>query len=231
MYELTPALLNLYQDCARCFWVEIHEKVKRPLNFSSSTLQGGMNLVFKKYADIYRLKGSLPPELSKQVEGIFLPDADLIKKWRDRKAGLYYENKDIGVSLRGTLDECVVREDEGEQVYVPLDFTTRGYDNKEEAHDNHAQLKLDCYDLLLNKNGYKTSSTGYLVYYIPEEVRESGVVEFNVQVIQLVTEGRRVMNLMTEVADVLNGKIPEAGQNCEYCAWGDLGAKIMRAKV
>lgn len=230
MYELTPRLLNLYQDCTRCFWVEIHEKVKKP-SAAPSTLPGGMNLVFKKYADSYRAKGLLPPELSQKIEGVFLPDQELIKKWRDLKIGLYYQDKDLGVSLRGTLDECVVRKDDAEQLYVPLDFKTRGFDHLEEDHDHHAQLKMDCYDFLLKKNGYKTGDTGYLVYYIPEEVRESGVLQFNVQVIQLVAEAQRVMNLLEEVVGVLNAKIPKAGRDCEYCAWGDLGAKMMRAKA
>ena len=109
-----------------------------------------------------------------------------------------------------------------------MDFKTRGFDDAEEYHDHHAQLKLDCYDLMLKKSGYKTSGTGYLVYYIPEQVRESGMVQFNVQVIQLVTDSERALNLIQQVVEVLNGKIPEVGQDCEYCAWGGLGAKMVR---
>lgn len=228
MYDLSLSMLNLYQDCARCFWVQIHERVKTPSG-GNGRLPSGMNLAFKKYMDSYRPKGEMPVELRSKVDGILLPDGDLMKKWRDNKQGLQFHDQAMGAHLHGTLDECVVRKGEdGEQVYVPLDFKTRGFDDNEENHDHHAQLKLDCYDLLLKKNGYPTSGTGYLVYYIPEQIRESGMVQFNVQVIQLVTDSQRALNLVRQVVEVLNGKIPEAGQDCEYCAWGELGAKMMR---
>ncbi len=230
MYDLSPALLNLYQDCARCFWVEIHENVKRPSG-STKTLPSGMNLAFKKYADSYRSKGTLPPELQRQIDGVFLPDQKLIDTWRDMHKGFTFQDKELGVVLRGVLDECIVKSEDGKQLYVPLDFKTRGFENSEENHDTHAQLKLDCYELLLQENKYMTSSTGYLVYYVPEEVEENGVVKFNVQVIQLVTDGKRIMNLLEEVVHVLEGKMPKAGGDCEYCAWGDLGASMKRSTV
>ncbi len=227
MYQLTPSQLNLYQDCPRCFWVEIHEKVQRPAVVSP--LFGGMDLILMKYTDQYRLKGNLPAELQKTIEGVFLPEQDLIKKWRNPKSALSFQDKDRGVDFSGTLDECVVRKNEnGESLHIPLIFQTRGLASNEQNHDQHHQMKLDCYDLLLQKNGYQTGSTGYVVYYIPEEVRESGVVQFNVQVIQLVTESKRAMNLIAEVSEVLSGKMPEGGQNCEYCAWGNLGARLSR---
>lgn len=227
MYDLSLQMLNLYQDCARCFWVQIHEKVKTPSG-GAGQLPSGMNLAFKKYMDSYRPKGELPPELKGKIDGVLLSDDNLMKKWRDYKHGLQFDDQTIGAHLHGTLDECVMRKDEnGDHVYVPLDFKTRGFEDIEENHDHHAQLKLDCYDLLLKKNGYRTSGTGYLVYYIPEQIRESGIVQFNVQVIQLVTDSQRAFNLVQQVVEVLNGKIPQAGQDCEYCAWGELGAKMM----
>lgn len=228
MYELTPSLLNLYQDCARCFWVEIHENIKSPAG--PSAFKSSMYLALKKYTDGYRAKGVLPPELKKQINGVFLPDQKLVGKWRDYKTGLRYENKQLGVRLTGFFDDCIVRKEGGERLFSPLDFKTRGFDISEENHDYHAQMKLDCYDLLLQKNGYQTTKSGYLVYYVPEAVKESGVVQFNVQVFQFVTESQRAMNMVKQLVDVLDGKIPKTGQDCEYCAWGDIGAHLMRGK-
>jgi len=230
MYILSPSLLNLYQDCARCFWVEIHEKVKRPTD-SFATLHSSIQSAFKRYTDQYRLNGSLPKELKGRVDGVFLPDQSLARKWRDVQKGLVYKDEKLDVKLMGHLDECIVRGKEGEQHYVPLKFKTRGFDVQEENHDHHAQLQMDCFDLLLQKNGYNTDGTGYLIYYIPDEIKESGVVQFNVQVIQLIAEPKRAMNLMEEVVKVLDGKMPEAGQNCEYCAWGDLGVRMVRVQT
>lgn len=230
MYELSTSLLNLYQDCSRCFWVEIHENVRKPTTAFSS-LSSGMDLAFKKYADGYRLQGHLPLELQKQIEGVFIPDEQLIKKWREEKTALRFEDKKLGVKFLGQVDDCISREVDGEQIYTPLFFKARGFGASEEGHDHHDQLKLDCYDLLLKKNSYKTGGTGYLVYYSPDEIREAGIVQFNVQVIQFVSDAERAMNLITQVVDVLNGKIPDAGKDCEYCTWGNLGVKMPRSNM
>lgn len=229
MYELSPALLNLYQDCARCFWVEIHENVRKPTG-PYGEFHGGIQLAFVKYTDKYRQKGVLPPELKAGIQGEFLPDQELIRKLRDSKQGLSFRDEKMNVTLKGHLDECIVRNEDDTEFYAPLKFKTRGFESKDENHDQHSQLQLDCYDFLLRKNGYTTDSTGYLVYYIPEEVREEGSVQFNVQVIRLVTEAKRAMNLITEAVDVLNGQMPEAGGDCEYCAWGDLGVRLMKGQ-
>lgn len=187
-----------------------------------------MHLALKKYSDAYRLKGTLPSELQKYVEGVFLPDQDLMNKWRDDRSGLCFADEKFGVNFCGGFDECVVREEKGEKIYIPLVFKMRGFGIDEEKHDHHEQLQLDCLDLLLQKNGYTTAGTGYLVYYVPEEVRETGIVKFNVQVIQFVSEPKRAMNFIKEVVGTLNGKIPQKGPGCEYCSWGDIGAQMVR---
>ena len=156
-----------------------------------------------------------------------MPDQELIKKWRNGKTSLRFVDAELGVELNGVLADCILRKDDKNDVYVPLDYKTRGFDVKEEEHDQHYQLQLDCYDLLLRKNGLQTSGTGYLVYYVPDEVRENGLVQFNVQVIQFVTESDRIMNLIRDVVKVLEGKLPKAGQDCEYCAWGEAGMSLM----
>jgi len=230
MYELTPQLLNLYQDCPRCFWVEIHENTKLPSRGITS-LQSGMYLALKKYTDGYRTKKKLPPELSKQIEGVFLPDETLVKKWRDHKTALSFEDKTLGFRFTGNFDDCILREVDGKPVYIPMDFKVRGFNLEEENHDQHAQLKLDCYDLLLKKNNFETSGTGYLIYYIPEEVKELGAVQFNVQVIQFVSDDSRAMNFIYEVVKVLNDKIPSGAKDCEYCAWGDAGVNMMKQSL
>lgn len=229
MYELTPALLNLYQDCARCFWVEMHENVKKPAG-PYGEFHASIQLAFIKYTDQYRAKGTLPSELQGKVQGEFLPDEELMKRFRDSKRGLSYRDETLDMLLRGHLDECIVREEDGKRLYSPLKFKTRGFESVDENHDQHSQLQLDCFDFLLRKNGYETDSTGYLVYYIPEEVRESGEVMFNVQVIRHVTEAERAMNLISQAVAVLNGAMPKAGGDCEYCAWGDVGVRLMKGQ-
>ena len=159
MIKLSPSKLNLFLECPLCFYLQEKEGVKRPAGIFPS-LPSGMDGVLKKYYDKFR--GSLPPELKDKVEGVLMPDKELIDKFRNWRTFKFKEEDAI---FYGAMDDCLV---EGE-VYIPLDFKTRGFDLKEDTSDYY-QNQLDCYCLLLDKNGYKTKGIAFLIYYLPEEV-------------------------------------------------------------
>jgi len=119
---LSPSALNLFLDCPRCFWQEKNLGIKRPRGIFPS-LPGGMDLVIKKYFDLYRKKGMLPPELEGKVEGKLYPEMDILERWRSWKhTNLKYEDESSGAVLSGALDDCLL--DKG--FYIPLDYKTRG---------------------------------------------------------------------------------------------------------
>lgn len=55
--RLSPASLNIFLDCPKCFWLEKNKSIKRPRGVFPS-LPGGMDPVIKTYFDFGRL-GSL----------------------------------------------------------------------------------------------------------------------------------------------------------------------------
>src|SRR3989338_6659737 len=56
---LSPSALNLFLECARCFWLEKVKKIKRPRGIFPS-LPGGMDRIIKTYFDSYRSQ-VIPP--------------------------------------------------------------------------------------------------------------------------------------------------------------------------
>ena len=159
MFKLSPSKLNLFLDCPLCFYLQEKEGVKRPAGIFPS-LPSGMDLVLKKYCDKFR--GDLPPELKGKVEGVLLPDKALIDKFRNWRT-FSFEEEDA--MMYGAMDDCLKHE----EYIIPVDFKTRGFDLKEDTSDYY-QNQLDCYCLLLDKNGYKTKGIAFLIYYLPEEV-------------------------------------------------------------
>lgn len=154
--QLSPSSLNLFLECPLCFWLYKNEGISRPEGPSSS-LPRGMDLLIKNYFDKYRSKGELPPELIGKVKGKPLNDQLLLNRWRSRAEGLRYKDKELNAVLLGLLDECFVNEG----VYIPVDYKTRGFDLKENSLSYH-QIQLDCYAFLLEANGYRHPSFGYL---------------------------------------------------------------------
>ncbi len=211
---LSPSALSIFKDCSRCFWLEKVKGIKRPRGIFPS-LPGGMDRVIKNYFDTFRVKGTLPPELQiAAFQGISLYDNQAqLEKWRSWRTGLQYQEGDL--SLSGMLDDLLVKGD----AYIPFDYKTKGSPTNEEDATKYYQTQLDCYALMLEGNGLKTAGYGFLLYFSPKTVEESGRVNFEVQPIKIETDIERAKSLLRQAVAILNGSAPKAAGDCEYCGW------------
>src|SRR3989344_3312919 len=181
VFKLSPSSLSLYQECQRCFWLDKNDKWKRP-NGIFPSLPSGMDGVLKKHFDFFRNKGLLPPELKeeKDCKGMKLFDnEDLLKIWRSNFKGIRWEDEK-GNTLFGAVDNILMKDNK----LVVLDYKTRGFALKEDTH-HHYQHQLDIYNFLLRKNGYETEDYGFLLFYIPEKVLETGEIVFEKHLIKM----------------------------------------------
>lgn len=213
--QLSPSSLNTFLECPRCFWLYKAKGVHRPRGPMSS-LPSGMDLLIKDYFDKYRAKGELPPGLRGKVEGKLLDNQELLNQWRNRGGGLYYKDKELNAILLGLLDECFV--DNG--FYIPVDYKTRGFALKEDS-EKYYQNQLNCYTLLLEENGYKHLSFGYLIFYIPKEIREDGIVKFSIEPIKVKTNPQEARKVFQEAVELLRGPVPASHSECEFCSWSN----------
>lgn len=213
--RLSPSTLHLFLECPRCFWLQINENIHRPRGIFPS-LPGGMDSVLKVYFDKYRKKGELPPEIEGKVKGKLMSDLVLLNKWRNWRTGLEYKDEILGVTLFGALDDVL----QDGNSYIPLDYKTRGSAPREGDSEKYYGNQLDSYSLLLEENSYLTKGLGYLVYYFPKEVREDGQVDFDVEVVELITDPNRARKVLQDAVKLLTGSIPSYHSECEYCLWG-----------
>lgn len=216
MIKLSPSTLNLFRECPRCFWLHIKENIHRPSGPFPS-LPGGMDIVIKKYFDTYRNAKSVPPEIAGKVQGTLFSDEAQLKKWRDWRTGLTYEDKKRDAKLSGALDDCLF---DGTH-YIPLDYKTRGFAPKENGHEFY-QGQLDAYTFLLEQNGFPTKNLAYLVYYYPQKVETGGKVTFEVETKEVTTNPGRAKKEFETAVNLLLGSIPAAHSNCSFCSWGEL---------
>lgn len=218
-FRLSPSALNLYRDCPRCFWLEKVKGIKRPRGIYPS-LPTGMDRVIKDYFDTYRAKGALPPEFNPGR----LPNLQLYSNqkqldlWRDWKTGPALEEPD-GSTLSGALDDLLVCDGK----YIPFDYKTKGEalrdGDAERYGERYYQNQIDCYALLLERNGLPQAEFGYLVFYTPKQVRENGWVGFNVMPVRVMTDTSRALKTFRQAVELLKGPIPQIAPNCEYCGW------------
>lgn len=213
--RFSPSSLNLFLDCARCFWLEKVKSIKRPRGIFPS-LPGGMDRVIKTHFDLFRPKGVLPPELKgRDFEGIKLfPDQKLLEKWRDWRTGLTCQTAG-GAQLIGALDDLLVKDG----LHVPFDYKTKGSPTTEADAIRYYQNQLDCYALLLELNKFQTAGFAFLLYFSPQTMSEQGSATFHVQAIRIATDPRRAEETIKKAVSSISGPMPASGERCEYCAW------------
>lgn len=213
MIQLSPSKLSLLRDCERCFWDANVKKIARPRGIFPS-LPGGMDRILKNHFDKFR--GSLPPEVEGDINGVLFSDLEVLNKWRNWKSGLVYYDPVLDVKIIGALDDCAI--DKG--LYVPLDYKTKGSKPKTDGSEYY-QTQLDCYGLMLEDNGYKTCGKAYLIYVYPEEAEGVGIgkisVRFGTAIFKLECNPARAKKIIEKAVMILKGRRPESNPDCEYC--------------
>lgn len=213
---LSPSALNLFLECAKCFWLEKNRGIHRPAGAFPS-LPGGMDAVLKKYFDKFRSAGTLPPEIAGKLPGKLLDTKEFLSDWRNNRKGIRWFDEDLEAELMGALDDCLVIDD----CYVPVDYKTRGWAAKEDSH-TYYQNQLNCYTFLLQKNGYKTKDFAYLLFYSPKEVLENGTVLFNVEPRKVEVSPEAAYKVFKSALKTLRGAQPAAHSDCKFCGWARL---------
>jgi len=212
---LSNSRLGLYTECPRCFWLDMNAGIRRPDTIFPS-LPGGLDAQFKRYFDQFRARADLPPEVKGKLPGQLLADLETINRWRDWKRGIRFSPPWSDVELMGALDECLVDE---AGFYYPLDYKTRGYAPKTDTHAYY-QDQMNFYTLLLEGNSLKTQRLAYLLYYHPIEVKEHGLIQFDISVQEIQTHPDVAERLVKDAVSVLGGPAPASPAACGFCRWG-----------
>ena len=213
-YKLSPSLLNLMEECQRCFWLQLNSGISRPDGIFPS-LPSGMDRVLKAHFDSFRDRKALPPELH-GVDAQLFSNTELLDVWRNNRKGIQF-NDDKGNLIKGAVDDVLQK---GSKLIV-LDFKTRGFPVKEDTA-SHSQLQLDVYNFLLRKAGYETEDYAYLLFYMPKEVGKAGEFIFNSELIKMATSIQNAERAIAKALELLSGKLPEVNDQFQFCKWSGM---------
>jgi len=212
MITLSASSLALFNECPRCFYLQVKEKLGRPKGIPLP-LYNKMDLLVKRYFDKFRVQGKLPPQLVDKVEGRLFDNMEILKKWRSWRTGLRFYDKNADIQLVSALDDCLV----SDNYFIPLDYKSKG-DIREDSHIFH-QVQLDIYTWLLDENGYPTKGVGYLVFFAPTEIYDNNFVKFDIVPKRLETSKENAKEIFYKAVSLLAGPIPPKHKECDYCMW------------
>ena len=220
-YKLSPSALNLIKECPRCFWLAQNKVWKRPAGIFPS-LPSGMDKILKVHFDNFMNKGKMPPELCEKYKDecknlSLYDDEDNLKIWRNNFKGISYTDKK-GNILRGAIDNLLVKGKGNNKSFIVLDYKTRGYPLKEDTAA-HYQLQVDTYNYLFQLNGHKTEPYAYLLFYIPKEVKKTGEVVFDTELVKMKSNPKNAEKIWKKALKLLAGDCPKnhGDDDCEWC--------------
>ena len=163
--KISRSGLRLFQECPRCFWLDLHHKIKRPPGYPY-TLSAAVDYLVKREFDKYRGTDELPSVFAKAGIEAKLFDGDELADWRSNFKGVSFFDEDLDATLYGAVDDVLRFTDDSLAV---VDYKSTG--SKEITIYDDYQKQMDVYTHLLRLNGYKTQPNAYLVFY---QVDKSG---------------------------------------------------------
>lgn len=223
-FRISRSKIELFTECARCFWLETVKGIKRP-DTAPFLINSAVDKLLKTEFDVYRKKGQPHPW---QIE--FKVDAKpyfhkMLDEWRENFVGIQVEYKASNLVLFGAVDDIWVNP-KGELIVVDYKATAKTKEITELGpmggwHDVYRR-QMEIYQWLLRQLGFKVSDTGYFVYANGIDSKDGffNKVEFRTNVFPYVGNSDWIEERIAELKQTLDSEVmPEVGRRCSYCLY------------
>lgn len=233
-WRLSRSKIDLFTECARCFYLDNKLGVARPPGFPFN-LNSAVDALLKKEFDIHRAKGQMHPLMAHyHVDAIPFAHADL-DVWRENFKGVEYVHEPTGFTVSGAVDDLWV-DPQGEIIVV--DYKSTSKDKRIESLDEgwHIGYKrqMEVYQWLLRQRGFSVSDTGFFVYANASKDREAfdGKLEFEVTLIPYTGSDAWIEPTLHSIKACLDSEeIPSASEDCDYCRYREAAGQALRSQA
>ena len=226
--KISRSGLKLFLDCPRCFWLDLHHKIKRPPGYPF-TLSIAVDYLVKKEFDTYREKGQLPPVLKNYgIKDAKLYNGEDLSEWRNNFKGISYFDENLNAYFYGAVDDVLEFSDGSLGV---IDYKSSGA--KEITIYDDYQKQMDVYNYILKQKGHETYPEAFFIFY---KVIKEGETAFN-KALKFTEEVRSVKvntdwvgSTFENAIETARSDIPPAsgtsGKNgyCDHCHFVELAS-------
>jgi len=221
-FRLSRSKIDLFLECARCFYIDNKLGVARPPGFPFN-LNTAVDHLLKKEFDIHRAEKTKHPLQKKYgIDAVPLrhPEMDT---WRENFKGIEYVHEETGFTVSGAVDDVWV--DPKERLIV-VDYKSTSKDAEitsldEDWHRGYKR-QMEVYQWLLRQHGYEVSDTGYFVYANGKKDRAAfdGKLEFDVTLIAYTGKADWIPDTLRAIKATLEGNdLPSASEDCDHCKY------------
>ena len=229
-WKLSRSKIELFTNCARCFYIDNKLGTKRP-SMPSFLINTAVDTQLKNEFDAYRKTGNQHPFQEEfKIDAKPAPH-DKLNTWRENFEGVIYHHPETGMTISGAIDDLWINS-AGEYIVVDYKATAKDAPKTEltvGGYDDAYRKQMEIYQWLLRKNGLKVSDTGYFVYCTgrANEQTFDKKIEFDVCVIPYTGNDSWVEKVISDIKACLESdQIPASGSGCEYCLWFNARADL-----
>ncbi len=234
-WTLSRSKIDLFLECARCFYIDNKLGVARPPGFPFN-LNSAVDALLKKELDTHRANGTRHPLAEAYGLDAIPFNHERMDEWRDAlKRGVKVFHKPTGLTVRGGVDDLWVNP-AGE--IIVIDYKATSKDGRIESLDEewHRGYKrqLEVYQWLLRENGFKVSDMGYWFYANATKDRNAfdARLDFEMTLVPYKGNADWVEPTLIELKACLDSDVvPTAGADCDYCRYREAAGKALLATV
>lgn len=221
-FLLSRSKIDLFLECARCFYFDRRLGISRPPGFPFS-LNAAVDTLLKKEFDVHRAKKSSHPLMHAYgIDAIPFDHPD-ITTWRDAlRGGIKYLHHQTNLLISGGIDDVWVNP-KGELLIVDYKATAKGGEITLDADWQIGyKRQVEVYQWLFRHNGFGVSTTAYFVYCNGDLDKKAfdGKLEFKITIIPYEGNDGWIEATLKEIRQCLEeSTVPAYNKDCDYCRY------------
>ncbi len=157
--KISRSGLKLFLECPRCFWLDVHHRIKRPPSYPY-TLSSAVDFLVKQEFDKHRAAGDLPPVFANEGLDAKLYPGEELETWRNNFKGISYFDEDLNAMLYGAVDDVLEFADGSLAV---VDYKSTG--SREITIYDDYRKQMDVYTHILQRMSHAIRPHAYFVFY------------------------------------------------------------------
>jgi len=220
-FKLSRSKIDLFLNCARCFYVDNRLGVARPPGFPFA-LNSAVDALLKKEFDIHRAKGEAHPMMKHYNIDAIPFEHEKMDEWRENFKGIQYTHPETGLIISGAIDDIWINPQKELMIVDYKSTSKNGEINLDADWQIGYKRQMEIYQWLFRKNDFKVSNTGYFVYANGKKDKEAfdKKLEFDVYVLSYEGNDDWVGKAITDAHKCLtDSKVPQADKDCDYCQY------------
>jgi len=221
-FALSRSKVELFLDCARCFWLDRRQGIARPSG-PPFNLNSAVDQLLKNEFDRYRAARQPHPLMTEAGLNAVPHAHPQLAAWRENFKGVRSVHRDSGFELFGAIDDLWRDLDSGALIVADYKATSKsGEVSLDAAWQISYKRQMEFYQWLLRRQGLEVMRRGWFVYANGRRDRPAfdGRLEFTIRMIPYDGDDGWVEGTLAAIRDLLmRSEAPPPPVGCAFCSY------------